>query len=109
MLLVPTSPSSRDLRIIRNLILRNAIWEELGHSNFVQFDEQTGKELRIQPKDLKRMTASGWIQLVQPPKSAQRLDHYELTEEGAAFKHLALRKAPQQEIPPLPLRRSRRA
>ena len=64
----------------------------------MQFDETTGKEIRIQANELKQMSASGWIRLVRPPKAAQRLDYYELTTEGAALEELAQRKVTKREV-----------
>jgi hypothetical protein len=101
MLLVPTRPSSRELRILRNLADKNSIWEKVGREYFVQFDEATNREIRIQQNELEQMKACGWIRLVHPPKSAQRLDHYELTAEGASLDGLIRRKSPQRELEPL--------
>jgi hypothetical protein len=109
MLLVPTRSTNRELRILRNLMDKNAIWEKVGHEYFVQFDEQSGKELRIAPDELKHLTTCGWIRLVRPPRSAQRLDFYELTDEGSALDDVIRRKSVQREFEPLQQRRRRHA
>ena len=98
MLLVPTKPTRRELRILRNLIDNNYIWEEIGQKHFVQFDGRTGKQVRIRPDELERMATSGWIRHVRFPRSAQRLDRYELTEEGSTIDLLSQRKTPQREL-----------
>jgi hypothetical protein len=108
MLLVSTRPTSRELRILRNLADRNAIWEEPGRKYFVQFDESTGKEIRIRANELEHMGTCGWIRLVHPPKAAQRLDHYELTAEGAGLEELVQRKSAQREVEPIQQARPRR-
>ena len=77
---------------------KNAIWEQIGHKYVVQFDDHTGKQLRIQPDELERMASAGWIRSVLFPRSAQRLNRYELADEGSAIEHLSRRKAPQREI-----------
>lgn len=103
-------PTSRELRILRNLADKNAIWESLGRKHFVQFDELTGTEMLVRRTEIDHLTASGWIRLVQLPKSAQRLDHYELTTEGASLEGMLQRKMPKLELEPLlQLSRRRRA
>jgi len=97
-LVVLIEPTSRELRILRNLMQKNAIWEEVGHKYLVQFDDPTGKQLRIQPDELERMAGAGWIRSVRFPRSAQRLNRYELAEAGSAIEQLSRRKAPQREI-----------
>jgi hypothetical protein len=101
MLLVPSRPTSRERRILRNLAERNEIWEELGREYFVQFDESRGREIRIRANELEHMSACGWIRRVHPPKAAQRLDRYELTAEGAVLKELVQRKSAQREVEPI--------
>jgi hypothetical protein len=105
---VPTRPNSRELRILRNLSANNAIWEQIGREYFVQFDESTGKDIRIRANELERMSACGWIRLVRPPKAAQKLDHYELTAEGAAVEEVVERKSPQREQEPIQQTKPRR-
>jgi hypothetical protein len=83
--LVPSVPTKRQLRILKNLMGNNGIWEKAGRKYFLQFDEHSGKEVRLKSDELHEMAAAGWIQPVRFPPSAQRLDRYEIAELGLAF------------------------
>lgn len=86
--------TAREVRIIRNLIANNVIWEAVGRNYFTQFDESSGREIRIRLAELQRMEGCGWIRLVHPPKAAQRLDHYQITPHGASVEGLTHAKSP---------------
>jgi hypothetical protein len=64
--------------------------------------------MRIRANELEHMSAYGWIRLVHPPKAAQRLDHYELTAEGATLEELVQRKSVQREVERIQQARPRR-
>ena len=97
MLLVSMEPTSRQLRILGNLMDRNLIWEAVGHQYFVQYDNRSERELRIKPEELEEMAERGWIRRVCVPRSEQRLDRYELTNEAWIFEEISRRKAPHRE------------
>jgi hypothetical protein len=105
---VPQVPTNRELRILRNLLSRNQIWEAVGRKYFTQYDEITGKEIRIPCTELKHMETCGWIQLIHHPEAAQRLDRYEITTPGASLVTRAEKKSPQPELEPAVLSRRRR-
>ena len=97
-LIVQIEPTRRQLRILQNLRTANYIWEKAGAPDFVQFDETSGKELRLKQTEVMQMAASGWIRRVQHPPSAQRLDRYELADNGIELlEDNSLRKGPARE------------
>ena len=97
---VSNKPTGRQLRIIRNLIAKNQIWETVGREYFTQFDESTERDIRIRPSELQQMEICGWIRRLRHPQAHQRLDYYELTAEGASHNAMAHRKSPQREAAP---------
>ena len=105
---VPQAPTGRQSRILRNLVARNLIWEAVGRKYFTQYDDITGKEIRIPCTELKHMETCGWIKLIHPPRAAQRLDRYEITPPGASLVATAEKKSPQPALEPAVLSRRRR-
>jgi DNA-binding PadR family transcriptional regulator len=63
----------------------------------MQFDDRTERERRIQPQELNKMIQSGWIRQVSAPRLEQRLDRYELTEDGRILLQTHSRKTARRE------------
>ena len=93
-------PTKRQLRVLRNLALKNYVWEQTKSPQLVQFDESSGKEVLLGRAEIDSMAAAGWLQRIHHPPSAQRLDHFEITDFGLALLEQTSRKAPARE--PLP-------
>ena len=108
MLVSIVEPTARQRRILGNLKSGNLIWEVVGRKYFSQFDDRSDRELHIRAEDLREMIDTGWIRLVQLPRSEQRLNRYELAGAAPGFEEIGRRKPPLREsegVVPMRLRR----
>lgn len=72
--------SSRQRRILAGLARGDLIWEVADKAYFTQFNDATARDGRLRLDELLQMQESGWIRRVS--EGADRLDHWEITEEG---------------------------
>jgi hypothetical protein len=72
--------NSRQRRILAGLARGDLIWEVADKAYFTQFNEATARDGRLRLEELLQMQESGWIRRVS--EGANRLDHWEITEEG---------------------------
>jgi hypothetical protein len=74
--------SARHRRILTALAIGDLLWEVVGESHFTQYNERTGKEIRVQRDILEAMENVGWIHRVTHEPSAHRLDFWEIAPLG---------------------------
>ena len=72
--------SPRQKRILSSLAQGDLIWEVPDESYFTQYNEGAGSSRRLRMVELLEMQESGWIRRVS--EGSNRLDHWELTDEG---------------------------
>jgi hypothetical protein len=71
-------------RILNALLRDDLIWEVAGADYFTQFNEKTGKQVRIRPAELESMHVLGWIERVWHDPASHKLDYWQLTPAGRA-------------------------
>jgi hypothetical protein len=75
-----TAITLRQRRILKGLSHQDLLWELPGQSYFTQFNERTGKQVRVRVSALEQMAQMGLIR--RQTGSAQHLDFWEITAEG---------------------------
>lgn len=77
-------PTTRQKRILEGLLNGDLVWEIPDADAFAQFNERTGREMRIGRAVLEAMEASGWVERVRQQPESHKLDFWQLTPEGRA-------------------------
>ena len=75
----------RQRRILIRLAAGDFLWEVAGEKYFTQFEEKTGRQLRVHPPALQPLESADLIVRRRQPEAARRLDYWEITEQGRAM------------------------
>lgn len=73
--------TTRQRRILGSMRDGNLIWEVAGEEHCAIYDEKTKRDSVIRRKEIQQMEQAGWIRKA-PNASRNRLDSWQLTEEG---------------------------
>ena len=74
------TPRPRQKRILSSLVQGDLIWEVPEESYYTQYNEGAGGSRLLRLGELLEMQEGGWIRRVS--QGPQRLDHWEITDEG---------------------------
>jgi predicted transcriptional regulator len=77
-----TTLSARNRRILTGLAHEDLLWEVPGQPYFTQFNERTGKQVRVRLETLEQMEQMGLIRRQRQTRSAHKLDFWEITAQG---------------------------
>ena len=77
-----TSLTARHRRILSSLSHDDLLWEVPGQPYFTQFNERTGKQVRVHVDVLEQMERLGLIRRYRQSQSAHKLDFWEITAQG---------------------------
>ncbi len=77
-----TTLSARNRRILTGLAHEDLLWEVPGQPYFTQFNERTGKQVRVRVEALEQMEQMGLIRRQRQTRSAHKLDFWEITAQG---------------------------
>jgi hypothetical protein len=77
-------PTSRQRRILESMEQGNAIWEVSGEEHCAVYDEKIKRDRIVRQNEIERMEQVGWIRKAANT-SRNRLDSWQLTEEGRAI------------------------
>jgi DNA-binding MarR family transcriptional regulator len=58
------------------------LWEVAGEKYFTQFEERTGRHLRVHPPALQPLEAANLIYRRRHAEALRKLDYWEITDEG---------------------------
>lgn len=84
---------TRHLRILTRLRAGDLVWEVVGETYCTQYDESTGKQIRIARDVVDAMERSGWLCSVRQAPAAHKLDSWDITESGRGLlEHLQLKR-----------------
>ena len=74
-------PTAQHRRILGLMVNGELIWEVLRKSYRSIYNEKRGRDQRVPPAIVDAMEQQGWLRR-QPNPESQRLDGWELTEQG---------------------------
>ena len=74
----------RQRRILTRLIAGDLLWEVADEKYFTQFEERTGRQLRVHLPALQPLESAHLIYFRRHPAGEHRLDFWEITEQGRA-------------------------
>jgi|SRR5579871_598764 len=77
-----TTLTARHRRILSGLSHDDLLWEVPGQPYFTQFNERTGKQIRVRVETLEQMEELGLIRRNRQSQSAHKLDFWEITALG---------------------------
>jgi hypothetical protein len=75
-----SAPNARQRRILSGILRGDPVFEVPQQTWFTQFNENSGRQIRITLDELEAMRDRGWV--VRVSAGAQRCDHWEITQEG---------------------------
>ena len=106
-----TTLTARHRRILSSLSHDDLLWEVPGQPYFTQFNERTGKQMRVRVDILEQMEQRGLIRRQRQSESAHKLDFWEITAQGREALRIltAERKAATPDRPESALRRNRKS
>jgi hypothetical protein len=85
-------PTTRLRRILESMEQGNAIWEVSGEDYCVVYDEKSKSDRIVRQEEVAQMEQSGWIRKALNTVR-NRLDSWQLTEQGRAVTTRAERRA----------------
>jgi len=77
-----TTLTARNRRILSGLAHEDLLWEVPGQPYFTQFNERTGKQMRVRVETLEQMEQQGLIRRQRQTRAAHKLDFWEITAQG---------------------------
>jgi DNA-binding HxlR family transcriptional regulator len=106
-----TTLTARHRRILSGLSNEDLLWEVPGQPYFTQFNERTGKQIRVRVDVLEQMEELGLIRRNRQSQSAHKLDFWEITSQGREALRLysADRKMASSDHPASDLPRNRKS
>jgi len=100
---VPTV-NARHRRILTRLSCGDFLWEIPGQLYFAQYNDRTGRQIRVHLGTLEQMESLGLIERVRQVPSDHKLDFWQITDQGRQF--LAAGQSNRDSSHVLPVRRT---